>query len=273
MSEPMFELPFGTVTGTYLVVRHDGTDEDQHPDVQPLNGTVTLTPTVPAGVLEGALAEIAPVPLRILGGQIVDDDQEPGARILANDADMGVEDWAWRARVVFDDSTLRLKPRDFKVGTGETVSLTAGYVPVESAPYQLVQGEPGESAYEIMVRRGDFVGTEEEWVDYYFNRETGGGGGGETSWAAVTGKPTAFPPTVHEHTIEQVNGLGAALDGKQPAGAYATEAYVQDQISQIPDPDLSGLVSSGTVTSIWTGTAAQYAAVSPKEPTTLYLIT
>lgn len=271
MSVPALELPYGTVTAQCFVITHDGADENDNPDVQPLNGSVLLTPTVTAGRLEGALAQIAQVPLRIFGGQLVDDEDKPGARLLATTTDLGVEGWAWKATFTFDTG-LKVKPIVFELPAGETVSLTGGLIPVESAPYQLVQGAPGESAYEIMVRRGDWEGTEEEWVDYYFNRETGGGGG-ETTWADVTGKPTAFPPTVHEHTIEQVAGLGAALDGKQPAGAYATETYVQDQISQIPDPDLSGLVSSGTVTSIWTGTAAQYAAVSPKEPTTLYLIT
>lgn len=271
MSVPALDLPYGTVTAQCFVISHDGADEDDNPDVQPLNGSVVLTATVTAGRLEGALAQIAPVPLRIFGGQLVDDEDIPGARILATTTDIGVEDWAWKAEFTFDTG-LRVKPIVFELPAGETVSLTSGLIPVESVPYQLVQGAPGESAYEIMVRRGLWEGTEEEWVDYYFNRGSGGGGG-ETSWSDIAGKPTAFPPSTHEHTVEQVTGLGDVLAGKQPAGEYATEAYVRDQVAAIPGPDLSSFVVSETVTAIWTGTAAQYEAVSPKHAATLYLIT
>ncbi|KAA0944062.1 hypothetical protein FQ087_18220 [Sporosarcina sp. ANT_H38] len=42
------------------------------------------------------------------------------------------------------------------------------------------------------------------------------------SWAALTGKPTLFPPAAHEHPITQITGLQAALDAKEtPAGATA----------------------------------------------------
>ena len=61
MSTPMIEVPYGTVTGQYVLVTHDSEDEDLTPDVQPLNGTVTLTPTVPAGRIGGVLAQIAPI--------------------------------------------------------------------------------------------------------------------------------------------------------------------------------------------------------------------
>ena len=37
------------------------------------------------------------------------------------------------------------------------------------------------------------------------------------SWDDVTGKPTAFTPAVHGHSIGDVSGLGAALDGKAPS--------------------------------------------------------
>lgn len=160
MSEPILSLPFGTVTGTYFLVTHDGADEDDNPDVQPLNGSVLLTPTVTAGRIGGALAEIKPVPLRIFGGQIVDDEDKPGARVLATTADLGVTGWAWKAEFTFETG-LRVKPIVFELPAGETVSLTSGLIPVESAPYQIVAGE---SAYEIAVRHG-YTGTEAEWLE------------------------------------------------------------------------------------------------------------
>ena len=159
MSTPMIEVPYGTVTGQYVLVTHDSEDEDLTPDVQPLNGTVTLTPTVPAGRIDGVLAQIAPITLRIFGGQIVDDEDQPGARILATDTDLGVGEWAWKATYKFE-SGLRLNPVTFKVATGETVSLTDGLIPVDPVPVQIVAGA---SAYDLAVQQG-YVGTLDEWL-------------------------------------------------------------------------------------------------------------
>lgn len=159
MSTPTFTPPYGTVTGQYVIVTHDSADEDLTPDVQPLTGAVTLTPTVPAGRIDGVLAQIAPVTLRIFGGQIVDDADQPGARILATDVDMGVGEWAWKATYNFD-SGLRLKSTTFKVATGSTVSLTDGLVPVDPVPVQIVAGA---SAYDLAVQQG-YVGTLDEWL-------------------------------------------------------------------------------------------------------------
>ena len=159
MSTPMIEVPYGTVTGQYVLVTHDSEDEDLTPDVQPLNGTVTLTPTVPAGRIDGVLAQIAPITLRIFGGQIVDDEEQPGARILATDTDLGVGEWAWKATYKFE-SGLRLNPVTFKVATGETVSLTDGLIPVDPVPVQIVAGA---SAYDLAVQQG-YAGTLDEWL-------------------------------------------------------------------------------------------------------------
>ena len=154
--------PHGTVTGQFVAVSYDSADPDQSPDVQPFTGRAILTPTTPMGRVDGALAHIRPVPVRIFGGQIVDDEDVPGVRILATDAEIGVEDWAWTARIELDDGP-KLKPITFKLPTDETVSLSSGVVPIEAVPYQIVQGEPGESAYEIARRHG-YTGTETEWL-------------------------------------------------------------------------------------------------------------
>lgn len=55
----------------------------------------------------------------------------------------------------------------------------------------------------------------------------------------------ARTPTAHTHLTSQVTGLDAALDGKV----------------------------SGSGLTLWTGTAAQYAAISPKSATTVYVVT
>lgn len=263
-------LPGATITGHFGFVRADGPDEDDRPDLTLASGAVTLTPTASSVRAGGAWVGISPVTARIFEGELVTGEEDPRpVRILSTDADTGVEGWGWTAR--FDIAGASIKPVTFRAPT-EGVHLTGdSLIPITGQPVEVLEGAAGESAYEIMVRRGDWEGTEDEWIDFYFNRETGTEG--STSWSDITGKPTTYPPTAHDHTIAEVTGLGTALDGKQPIGDYATEAYVGAAIDAIPGPDLSGLVSSGTVTSIWTGTEAQYAAVSPKDPATLYLIT
>ena len=52
------------------------------------------------------------------------------------------------------------------------------------------------------------------------------------SWEDVEGKPGAFPPSTHGHTIANVTGLQGALDGKQPAGNYAASAH-QHTVSDV----------------------------------------
>lgn len=60
---------------------------------------------------------------------------------------------------------------------------------------------------------------------------TGGGGGGASTWDELTGKPTEFPPTDHTHTVDDVDGLQTALDGKQASGSYATTTQLTDGLA------------------------------------------
>ena len=46
-----------------------------------------------------------------------------------------------------------------------------------------------------------------------------GGGGGSSAWGDITGKPSSFPPSAHEHEIADVTGLAAALAAKADASA------------------------------------------------------
>lgn len=45
---------------------------------------------------------------------------------------------------------------------------------------------------------------------------TGVAGGGAVAWAAITGKPTEFPPEAHTHPTSEVTGLDTALGLKAP---------------------------------------------------------
>src|SRR5690554_464445 len=44
------------------------------------------------------------------------------------------------------------------------------------------------------------------------------GAGTGAAWGDITGKPSTFEPSEHDHTIAQVNGLQTALDGKAAEG-------------------------------------------------------
>lgn len=63
------------------------------------------------------------------------------------------------------------------------------------------------------------------------------------AWAGVTGKPSTFAPSAHNHAISDVTGLQATLDGKQAAGSYAAASH-----------DHTGTYEPA----ITTGTSAQY---------------
>lgn len=54
------------------------------------------------------------------------------------------------------------------------------------------------------------------------------GTAGSSAWGDIVDKPTAFPAETHGHAIADVSGLQDALDGKQPAGNYATETALSD---------------------------------------------
>lgn len=74
------------------------------------------------------------------------------------------------------------------------------------------------------------------------------------TWGEVSDKPEAFPPAEHDHQIEDVEGLTAALQGKQDALTLKT---------------VNGVVITGTgniVTSISFPTDAQAAAFSAANP-------
>lgn len=94
------------------------------------------------------------------------------------------------------------------------------------------------------------------------------------TWDNVSGKPSTFAPSAHTHVIEDVTGLQAELDGKQPSGDYATTTALssglagkantshthtvaqitglQDELDSKADesdiPDISGLVTQTELT-------------------------
>lgn len=66
-------------------------------------------------------------------------------------------------------------------------------------------------------------------VEYRFDgvawRTVGGGSaGGAGSWDSITNKPTAFPPTAHQHEISEINELDGRLNALQSSTSDVTVA-------------------------------------------------
>jgi hypothetical protein len=113
-----------------------------------------------------------------------------------------------------------------------------------------------------------WIGTEDEYIALgtwdattFYNitdGETpgGGGGGGSVSWNDITGKPTTFPPSSHTHPISEITNLQASLNAKLDATAAAVS--VNDN-------------GAGSSLKFWFGTEAEFQALTPKDPTTVYL--
>ena len=159
--------PHATVVGRFVSISYDSDDPDLAPDAQPLEGTVTLTPTISAGRVDDVFAQIMPVTLRVLGGEIVDDEESPGVRVLATDANIGVADWAWTATFNLGDS-IRLEPLSFKAPRDRVVNLTSGLIPIKSQPYQIIEGASivdaevsGDGTMRFELSDGSFT----RWID------------------------------------------------------------------------------------------------------------
>lgn len=77
------------------------------------------------------------------------------------------------------------------------------------------------------------------------------------AYGSLTGIPSTFAPSAHQHAVGDVTGLQTALDGKQAAGAYATLVNGQVPSAQLPSfvddvVDVGGtLPASGEVGKIY----------------------
>jgi len=57
---------------------------------------------------------------------------------------------------------------------------------------------------------------------------------GSITYSSLSGIPSTFAPSAHSHAVGDVTGLQTALDGKQPAGSYATLVGGTVPSSQLP---------------------------------------
>lgn len=131
---------------------------------------------------------------------------------------------------------------------------------------------------------------------------------GAASWDDIEDKPTEFPPSAHQHDASDIASgtlasaripnlpaskitSGTLAIARIPTGTTsstvalgnhthtpasigaATSAQGDLADSAVQPSDIADMVESTTVSTIWTGTTAQYDAIGTKDPNTLYIQT
>lgn len=99
--------------------------------------------------------------------------------------------------------------------------------------YQMAFGYNGNTNPRLAIRTADLSATEwGGWHKIYTSADkpTPADIGAAASshshaWSAITGKPSTFTPSSHNHTIDNITNLQSALDGKQPKGNYAAASH------------------------------------------------
>lgn len=148
-----YELPYATVIGRFGSIVSDSTDPDLLPDINPLSGTVTLTPSVPYIKISGTVLQISPITAQVVNGVIVNPDGSEGIRILSTDVENDtITNWGWRA--TFKIPEVRITPVSFyaeKYEVIDLVNLTSG---ITGLPVEIVsgpKGDPGPAGYAVGV--------------------------------------------------------------------------------------------------------------------------
>jgi hypothetical protein len=98
----------------------------------------------------------------------------------------------------------------------------------------------------------------------------GGGGGGSTAWDDLTGVPSTFPPSAHNHVQTDVTGLTAALAGKAATVHTHAQGDVTGLVTALAaKADLvAGVIPTAQIPAValvaYLGTAANQAAMLAK---------
>lgn len=106
----------------------------------------------------------------------------------------------------------------------------------------------------------------------------GGGGGGTTNYNQLSNKPQVNGVTLSGNkTTSQLGLAGADViaygdDTPGSGNKLWVEATPSEAIVLAEMDDLEGFVGSASVSTIWSGSEAQYDAIQVKDPDTLYLI-
>lgn len=176
-------INYGKVVGRFLGMIEDGTDENDDPDIIPLTGTVTFTPSVNKVLATGESPPVAifpqPVKATLDAQGYLSHNFKRGVKLLSPSGEINPSDWTWKVSFDLKQKTTKISASSFDItfpayvpgpnendpDQGSTAVDLSVVSPVPSSPGNaIVRGEPGKSAYQHALDNG-FVGTEEEWLE------------------------------------------------------------------------------------------------------------
>ena len=138
-----YELPYATVIGRFGSIVRDSLDPDLRPDINPLSGTITLTPTVPYIKINGTVLQIATITAQVVNGVVVNPDGSEGISILSTDVENDtITNWGWRA--TFKIPEVRITPVSFYAVKDEVIDLANLTSGITGLPVEIVSGPKGD---------------------------------------------------------------------------------------------------------------------------------
>lgn len=134
-------LPYARVTGHFGAVLEDRADAGLFPDIIPVKGKITLTPSVTLAKINGALMSVRPVTAKVYNGVITNESGDEGIYILATDGLDNVSNWGWTAK--FEIDGMKIDPISFYAITNSEIDLVDLLEGVSGEIIETVVGPPG----------------------------------------------------------------------------------------------------------------------------------
>lgn len=119
-------MTWGTIRGNFGAMNADGPDAGLAPDLEPVQGTVTLTPRLPLVKIYSIpmIAVAKTIQCRIIDGRLIGPDNNPDVRVVASDSP-GIEPspLQWDVRINILGATQQPAPMTINVPSGGVVDL------------------------------------------------------------------------------------------------------------------------------------------------------
>lgn len=173
----MAAADYCTIYGGIIGFLDDGPDNGNDPDIEPITGTITVTPVIaPADHLlytpAGSDPKIA-VPFAITvnlddDGNIIGRDGTNEIRILGSGSPL-LDGAEFQARIDFSGikhgtTRIDLKTRTIDIPAGEKINLATAVPVTAPGTTPITKGDTGDSAYDIWLAAGN-TGTEADFLE------------------------------------------------------------------------------------------------------------
>ncbi|WP_269939003.1 hypothetical protein [Arthrobacter sp. HY1533] len=287
MTDAPIDLLYGTIIGSVRALLPDGPDAGQRPDMNRMNGTVTIYPSIAwvrVNLPDGGLSALEPQTFSIVNGEIVGPGEDARVRIVASEQDALSAPFQYLAKFNINEVSVQPDPVRFTLAAGATVDITR-IASIPGGPaIQTVFGDlPRAGATgDMLVKQSD--------TDFDFAWQepaVGGGGGAVASVNGNTGAVVLTPsdigaqpagsyvsssdsrltdartPTAHNQAITTITGLQSALDAKQAAGSYATTSALTTGLGAKADTTALATGLAGKLSTLTSGMRIGYGPELP----------